>query len=74
MNIHSFLLNFFVPALSGYLPHASHCEINQHNSQSPGTNTQIDIWELLILLQRLLILLYKILKKFKFLKIIQTFL
>ena len=33
MNIHSFLLNFFVPALSGYLPHASHCEINQQQSK-----------------------------------------
>ncbi len=44
------------------------CENDKHNQQ----DTKIDFWELLILLQRIIIILYKILKKFKILKIIKA--
>ena len=43
------------------------CENDKH----PTPDIKIDFWELIILLQRILILLYRILKKFKFLKLIK---
>jgi hypothetical protein len=73
MNIYSSLLNFFALAQPAYaLNYSSHCETGEPNKHKFCTDTKIDIWDLLILLQRLLILLYKILKKIKILKFVQT--
>lgn len=65
MTLYSFLLNCFADPIDEF--NSSHCENDKYNSP----DIKIDFWELLILLQRILILLYRILKKFKFLKLIK---
>lgn len=50
--------------------YALHCEHENHNKP----NMNIDIWELFILLQRIIIILYKVFKKFKILKVIKALL
>ncbi|HEX4069059.1 MAG TPA: hypothetical protein VHX42_03085 [Candidatus Babeliales bacterium] len=66
MTLNSFLLNCFTDQL--YECNTSHCEHNTNNNQ---TDIKIDFWELLILMQRILIILYKILKKMNVLKILK---
>lgn len=46
----------------------SHCENDRQNQP----DIKIDFWELLILLQRIIIIIYKILKRFKILKVIKA--
>jgi hypothetical protein len=74
MNSNSFLLNFFAQTDSEHQRKASHCESDEQDNHKSCSSATIDIWEFLILLQRLLVLLYRILKKFKILKIIHTLL
>jgi len=57
MNIYSFLLDLFTLAQPAY----ALCEAGEPKHKS-CTDTKIDIWKLLILLQRFLLILYKILK------------
>ncbi len=60
MALYSFLLNCFTHPT--YEFNSSFCENGEHDNQ---TDTEIDLWEFLILFQRILILLYKLLKRFK---------
>lgn len=60
MNIYTFLLDLFTLTEPAY----ALCEVGEIKHKS-YTDTKIDLWKLLILLQRFLILVYKILKHIK---------
>jgi hypothetical protein len=66
MTLYSFLPSCFAQRSDAL--HLSLCEHDNHNKP----NVNVDVWELLILLQRIIIILYKIFKKFKILKLIKT--
>lgn len=66
MTFYSFLLNCFTHPT--YERNLYCCENGKHTEP----DIKIDFWELLILLQRIIIILYKILKKFKILKMIKA--
>lgn len=68
MKIYSFLPILFALAYPLYLFALSYGDSVERDNYTFYTGIKIDLWELLILLQRLIVLFYKILEKFFIMK------